>query len=132
MKPTKVIFKGGGFLIVDKEEEFKAQCAMADFESYDDPTKADIKQFKEHQAFMGVGQKYIDLIEEWVEGRPPVTERFRYDSSDILNLMAFLIKKKEPAKRRVTETPTISKTEFKERLEVAPFGVIDGGKNEQV
>lgn len=127
MELLKVSFKGGGYIIVDNKADFEAQSAMADFEAVSKPTKQEVKDFKEHMAFMKTGQKYVDLIEDHVEGRPPVSERFRYDTNDILNLMAFLMKKREPVKKRPLGVEVISKEEFKVALEKKPFQVINGG-----
>lgn len=125
--PVKVQFKGGGYVIVDNDEAFKAQCALPDFETYDDPTKQEIKDFSAHQAFMKLGQKYVDLIEDHVEGRPALTERFRYDTNDILNLMVFMMKNKEPVKKRQENIEVCSREEFKEKLSKKPFEVLPGG-----
>jgi len=129
---TKVTFKGGGYIIVDNQADHDAQMNQPDYDSSSPASKQEIKDFKEHMAFMKTGQKYVDLIEDHVEGRPPLTERFRYDSNDILNLMAFLMKKREPVKKRPVNVEVCSKEEFKERLGTPPFAglkVIEGGEN---
>lgn len=122
----KLSFNGGGFIIVDTQEDYDIQCAQEDFEGASTPTKSEIKEFNEHQAFMKLGVKYMDLIEEWVQDRPEATERFRYDANDILNLMSFLMKKKEPAVKKAA-VGEISSEEFKKRLAIEPFGILDGG-----
>jgi len=127
IKPTKLTFKGGGFIIVETQEDLEAQTCAIDFEKSSIPSSQDIKDFRAHQAFMKTGQKYIDLIEDHVEGRPALTERFRYDTNDILNLMAFLMKGKEPAKKRPLNVEVCSKEEFKEILGKKPFEVLPGG-----
>lgn len=125
--PTKVTFKGGGYVIAETQESLDVLIAAEDFEKTSIPSKQDTKDFRAHQAFMKTGQKYIDLIEDHVEGRPDIEERFRYDANDILNLMAFLMKGREPAKKRPTSVEVCSKEEFKQALERKPFEVLPGG-----
>lgn len=125
MKAIKITFKGGGYVIVENKEDYMAHRAAEDFEGYSEPTQSEMKEYKAHVAFMGLAQKYVDLIEEWVADRPPITERFRYDTNDIMNMMAFLMKNREPVKKR--EVEELSKAQFKKELECAPFTVMEGG-----
>lgn len=122
---TKVTFKGGGFVVVTSQEDLEIQSKNEDLESVSPATNNEIKEYTAHQNFMKLAQRYIDLIEEWVAERPPITERFRYDSNDIVNMMAFLMKNKEPVKKK--EVEVISRAEFKTHLEKRPFEVINGG-----
>lgn len=123
--PTKIEFKGGGFIVVETQEDLEAQSSVEDLKSITIASAGEVKDFKAHQNFMRTGQKYIDLIEDHVEGRPGIEERFRYDANDILNLMSFLLNKKEPVKKKTQKT--LSKEDFKEALERKPFEVINGG-----
>ena len=122
---VKVTFKGGGYVIVTTQQELKYQCDHPDLESVCPASAQEIKDFKDHQNFMTLGQKYVDLIENHVEGRPSIEERFRYDSNDILNLMVFMMKGRQPA--RIREAKEITKKEFKSRLEKRPFKLVKGG-----
>lgn len=123
--PTKIEFNGGGFIVVETQEDLEAQSSVEDLKSVTVASASEVRDFKAHQNFMRTGQKYIDLIEDHVEGRPGIEERFRYDANDILNLMSFLLNKKEPVKKKTQKT--LSKEEFKEVLERKPFEVINGG-----